>query len=55
MAVVDDADELGPAFFEIDFDSRCAGVQAVFEQFFDDAGRPLDYLAGRDLRDDFRR
>ena len=32
-----------------------ARVHGVFQQFLDDAGRPLDDLAGGDLGDDERR
>ena len=54
-AVVHDANQFGAALFEVDVDARRAGVQAIFEQFLDDAGRPLDDLAGGDLGDDGRR
>jgi len=34
-----------------DVDPRGAGVDGVFHQFFDDAGRPFDHLARGDLVD----
>src|SRR5207253_1875888 len=50
-AVVDDANQLGAALLDVDVDARAAGVDAVFQQFLDDAGRPLDDFAGGDLGD----
>ena len=50
-AVVDDADRLGAADFDVDIDSGGAGVEAVLEEFLDDAGGPFDHLAGGDLVD----
>ena len=55
VTVVHDPDQFGPTLFEIDVDARCAGVDGVFQQFLDDAGGPLDDLAGGDLGDDRRR
>ena len=54
-AVVDDADQLAAALLDVDVDARAAGVEAVFQQLLDDAGGPLDDLAGGDLGDDGRR
>ena len=51
-AVVDDADQLDAALLDVDVDARAAGIDGVFEQFLDDAGRPFDDLAGGDLGDD---
>ena len=51
-AVIDDADQVGPALVDVDVDAPAAGIDAVFQQFLDDAGRPFDDLSGGDLRDD---
>ena len=49
VAVVGDADELAAAGFDFDADARGAGVERVFEEFFDHGGRAVDDLAGGDL------
>ena len=54
-AVIDDADQLGAALLDLDVDAAAAGIDGVFEQFLDDAGRPFDDFAGGDLVDDERR
>ena len=54
-AVVDDANQFDAALLDFDIDARAAGVNGVFEQFLDDAGRPLDDLASGDLGDDVGR
>src|SRR5262245_35984902 len=51
VAVVDDANDLRAALFEIDVDARRAGVDRVFDQFLDHARRPFNDFAGRDLGD----
>ena len=51
-SVVDDADEVESAVFEVDIDAGGAGVDTVFEEFLDGAGGPFDHLPGGDLRDD---
>ena len=51
-AVIDDADQVGPALLDVDIDARAAGIDAVFEQLLDDAGGPFDDLPRRDLGDD---
>ena len=38
-AVIDDANEFGAALLDLDVDARAAGIDGVFEQFLDDAGR----------------
>ncbi len=53
-AVVGDADQLGAALLQVDVDALRAGINGVFEEFFDDAGGPFDDLAGGDLGDDTR-
>jgi hypothetical protein len=52
VAVVDDADQVGAALLQIDFDSPAAGVDRVFQQFLDDARRSFDHFAGGDFRHD---
>lgn len=48
-AVVFDADELASAVFDGDVESGGAGVECVFDEFFDDGGRAFDDFTGRDL------
>ncbi len=48
-AVVGQPDQLAPAGFDLQPELRRTGVERIFEQFLDDAGRPLHYLPGRDL------
>ena len=48
-AVVTDADQLGPALVDVDFDPVGARIQAVFHQLLDHGGGPLHHLAGGDL------
>src|SRR5262249_52983574 len=50
-AVIDHPDEVGAAPLDVDVDAAAAGVDGVFQQLLDDAGRPLDDLAGGDLVD----
>ena len=54
-AVVHKTDKVAATLFNIDVDARAAGVDGVLQQFLDDAGRPLDDLAGGDLADERRR
>src|SRR5690554_4580579 len=54
-AVIGDANQLAAAAGDLDVDSRCAGVERVLQQLFDDAGRTLDHLARGDLVDNARR
>ncbi len=54
-AVVGDADQLDAALFHVHVHAAGAGVDGVFEEFLEDAGRPFDDLAGGDLVDDQRR
>ena len=49
VAVVGDADELAAAGFDFDADAIGAGVERVFEQFFDDGGGTIDHLTGSNL------
>ena len=51
VAIVNDADQLGAALFEVDVDPRRPGIDGVFQQLLDDASGPLDHLAGGDLGD----
>jgi hypothetical protein len=53
-AVIDDADQFTAALFQVNLQSRRAGVDGVFEQFLDDARRPFDDFARGDLGDDGR-
>ena len=50
-AVVGDADEAAAAAIGEHIDLASAGIERVFDQLFDDAGRPLDHLAGGDAVD----
>src|SRR5690606_29326474 len=49
--VVSDADQAETAARRDDLDVGSAGIERVLNQFFDDAGRTLDDLAGGDLVD----
>jgi len=53
-AVVDDPNQFQAPLLYRDVDPRGAGVERVFQQFLDHAGRPLDDFAGGDLVDDQR-
>src|SRR5262249_15112607 len=55
LPVIDDADELAAPLLDVDIDARAAGVDAVFQQFLDDAGGALDDFAGGDLGNDGNR
>jgi hypothetical protein len=50
-AVVRDADEAASAAVGQHIDPAGAGIERVFDQLFDDAGRALDHLAGGDAVD----
>ncbi len=50
-AVVADLQQLGAAARELHADVMRAGVEAVFEQFLQGGGGPLDDFAGGDLVD----
>ena len=54
-AVIDDAHQFAAPLRHRHVDSRCTGIDGVFQQFLYDAGRPLDNLAGGDLVDHARR
>jgi hypothetical protein len=47
--VVGDADETAPAGLDLDGDAGGVGVESVFDELFDNAGRALDDFAGGDL------
>ncbi|EHM54527.1 hypothetical protein HMPREF9080_01238 [Cardiobacterium valvarum F0432] len=51
-AVVADADEFAAAVFDVDIDVGRAGVNGVFDDFFDHRGGAFDDLAGGDLVDE---
>ena len=55
FAVVADFHHLDAAFFQGDIDARGAGVEGVFQQFFEGGGRALDDLPRGDARGDRRR
>ena len=48
-AVVGQADQAAAAGFDIEAKFGGSGVERVFEQLLDDAGRPLDHFSGRDF------
>ena len=50
-SVVSDSDELFPAIFDFYVDFFCACVEAVFQEFLNDAGGPFDDFAGGDSVD----
>jgi hypothetical protein len=54
-AVVGDGDALDAAFLQPDGDLGGAGVERVFQQLLDHGRRPLDHLAGGDLRNELVR
>ena len=45
-AVVNHQDQVSPALDHFQVDARAAGVDCILEQLLDDAGGPLDDLAG---------
>ena len=47
-SVIGDAHKGDAAVFDLDGDGGCAGVDGVFDQFFDDGGRTFDDLTGGD-------
>ena len=49
VAVVGDANELATAGFDFDANAICAGVEGVFEEFFDDGGGTIDDFTGSNL------
>ena len=49
MAVVDDANELAATGFDLDANAGGAGVEGVFEEFFDDGCGAFDHFASSDL------
>ena len=49
LAVVFDAHQALAAHFDVDLNAPRAGVDGVFDELFDDRGRPLDDFAGGDL------
>ena len=48
-AVVGDANQAASAGADFDGDFLRAGIEGIFDQFLNDAGRPLDHFAGGDL------
>ena len=52
LAVVGDADQPAAAAVGQHVDAVRAGIERIFDQFLDDARRPLDHLAGGDAVDD---
>ena len=50
-AVIDDADEPAPAFFDGDVDPLRPGVERVFNELLDGGGWALDHFAGGDAVD----
>jgi hypothetical protein len=53
-AVVDDADQLAAAVFNLDDDVGGPGIEGVFDQFLDHRSGALDHLAGGDAVDQER-
>ena len=54
-AVVADSNHFGSATGDRNLDAIRSGIDAVFQQFFDDGRRTFDHLAGGDLVDQIRR
>ena len=54
-AVVSNADQALSALLKLDFDARCAGIDAVLRQLLDHGRRTLDHLASSDLVDQYIR
>jgi len=54
FAVVGDADEFHSAALNIDIDASGEGIDAVFEQFLDDAAGAFDDFTGGDAINDMR-
>ena len=52
LAVVRDANELGAPVDDLDIDAGGQGIEAVLQEFLDDAARAFDDLTGGDLVDD---
>jgi hypothetical protein len=52
-AVVAHAYQTAAAALQFDVDAPCGGVQGILDQLLDHGRRPLDYLAGSDLVDEF--
>jgi hypothetical protein len=49
VSVVDDANELATASFDLDADAGGVGIEGVFEELFDDGCRTLDDFTSSDL------
>ena len=49
VTVVDDADELAATSFDLDTNARGAGVEGVFEEFFDYGCGAFDHFTSSDL------
>ena len=49
-AIVGNGDSFYAARLKPDGDLRCASVQSVFQELFDDCRRTFDHFAGRNLR-----
>ena len=52
LAVVRDADELGAPVDDLDIDAGGQGIEAVLQEFLDDAARAFDDFTGGNLIDD---
>jgi hypothetical protein len=48
-AVIDNADQSPPACLDVDAQAGGAGIQRVFEKFFDYRSRPFNDFPGGDL------
>jgi hypothetical protein len=55
LAIVGHQDTGQSTAVGLHLDPQRAGVEGVFDQFLDRAGRPLHHLAGGDAVDGFRR
>ena len=51
-AVIAHAHQADAAALDVDLDAPRARIEAVFDEFLDHGGRPLDHLAGGDLIDE---
>ena len=52
FAVIDDADQVGTAVHDVDFDAGGKGVDTVIEEFLDRAGGAFDHFSGGNFIDD---
>jgi hypothetical protein len=51
-AIVGDFQQLAAAARQLDADIMRTGIEAIFEQFFESSGRPLDHFACCNLVDE---